>query len=89
MMYPYMTLPDETNIVHSEVRDDGRVLVYMEQPVIGGFNYFSVTLPDYTIQNRKGFTEEQQAELMRFVENNAALILELAAEGGFDHAAGF
>jgi hypothetical protein len=29
MLYPYMTLPDETEIVHSEMHEDGRVLVHI------------------------------------------------------------
>ena len=39
MMYPYMTLPDETQIVHSHIiEDDGRkkVLVHFERPTEGG-----------------------------------------------------
>ena len=30
MMYPFMTLDDGTEIVHSEMSADGRVKVYME-----------------------------------------------------------
>ena len=29
-MYPLMTLNDETEIVHSDMQDDGRVKVYIE-----------------------------------------------------------
>lgn len=32
MMYPFMTLEDETEIVHSDMQDDGRVKVYIEKP---------------------------------------------------------
>ena len=32
MMYPFMTLDDGTEIVHSEMREDGRVKVYLEKP---------------------------------------------------------
>lgn len=31
MMYPFMTLNDETEIVHSDMQDDGRVKVYIEK----------------------------------------------------------
>ena len=31
-MYSFMTLPDETEIVHSEMMPDGKVKVYMETP---------------------------------------------------------
>ena len=32
MMYPYMTLNDDTEITHSEMQSDGRVKVYIETP---------------------------------------------------------
>ena len=32
MMYPFMTLNDETEITHSEMKADGRVKVYIETP---------------------------------------------------------
>ena len=38
MMYPFITLDDDTEIVHSELREDGTVKVYMEKPVEGGFH---------------------------------------------------
>ena len=32
MMYPFMTLDDNAEIVHSEMGKDGRVKVYIEKP---------------------------------------------------------
>lgn len=32
MMYPFMTLNDNTEIVHSEMKPDERVKVYIETP---------------------------------------------------------
>lgn len=32
MMYPFLTLDDQTEIVHSEMMPDGRVKVYVETP---------------------------------------------------------
>ena len=32
MVYPFMTLNDNTEIVHSEMHEDGRVLVHIETP---------------------------------------------------------
>ena len=40
MMYPYMTLPDETEITHSDIINNNgkeQVKVYIETPVEGGF----------------------------------------------------
>ena len=39
MMYPFMTLNDDTKITHSEMKPDGRVKVYIETPDdFGGFH---------------------------------------------------
>ena len=32
MMYPFLTLDDQTEIVHSQLLDDGSVKVYVEKP---------------------------------------------------------
>ena len=39
-MYPYLTLDDETEIVHSEMLPDNSVKVYIEKPdEADGFHY--------------------------------------------------
>lgn len=38
MMHPFITLDDDTEIVHSVMRDDGTVKVYVDKPVEGGFH---------------------------------------------------
>ena len=49
MMYPYLTLNDDTEITHSELRPDGRVKVYIETPdERDGFHYATCYIPDYT-----------------------------------------
>lgn len=48
MMYPYMTLEDGTEIVHSEMKQDGKVKVYIEKAVYDGFHNATCWLPDYT-----------------------------------------
>ena len=32
MMYPFLTLDDNTEIVHSDMQPDGTVKVYLERP---------------------------------------------------------
>ncbi len=45
MMYPFMTLDDNTEIVHSEMQPDHRVKVYIEKPdAEGSFPFCSVLL---------------------------------------------
>lgn len=43
MMYPFMTLEDDTEIVHSEMLENGEVKVYIETPdeKDGGFEHAS------------------------------------------------
>ena len=48
MMYPYMTLNDDTEITHSEMKQDGRVKVYIETPDEQVcFRYATCWLPEY------------------------------------------
>ena len=90
MMYHYMTLRDETNIVHSHLHEDGTVRVYLERPdAKDGFHHATCYLPGYQWENVSGFTEEEMKEFDRFLHANAHLIVEFAKEGGFADAAGF
>lgn len=50
MLYPFMTLNDNTEIVHSEaIEKDGReqVKVCIEKPVFEDFHSATCWLPDY------------------------------------------
>lgn len=90
VMYPFMTLSDGTEIVHSETLDDGRVKVYMEKPdAKDGFHHVTCYLPDYAWEDAYGFSDEELAHLQDVVSSTANLILEFAADGGFEHASGF
>lgn len=82
MMYPYLTMEDGTEIVHSEMRDDGTVKVYMEKPdAEHGFLNAACYLPSFTWENN-GFSDKKISELKAFVQKNAALIIEFSQEGG-------
>ena len=51
MMYPYMTLADGTEVVHSQIIEkDGvqTVLVHFERPTEGGFDSARCELPEYS-----------------------------------------
>lgn len=86
MMYPYMTLNDETEIVHSEMQPDGRVKVYIEKPVYGGFHNATCYLPDYTWENIVGFSDKEMNHYKKLIEANAHLIIEFSQKGGFENA---
>lgn len=92
MRYSFMTLPDETEIVHSEViMDEGkeRVKVCIEQPVTDGFHSATCWLPDYRLEEIQGFSEKEITEYQRLVQKMSHVIIELARDGGFHHAADF
>lgn len=89
MMYPYMTLNDNTEITHSQMLDNGRVKVYIETPVCGGFHNATCYLPDYEWTQINGYSDEQMQFFVKLVKNNAHLIMEFAKDGGFENAANF
>ena len=90
MMYPFMTLDDGTEIVHSEMKEDGRVKVYLERPdAKDGFHHAACWLPDYTWEDISGFSAADMERFHEVVRSTAHLILEFSQEGGFDSAASF
>ena len=90
MMYPFLTLDDQTEIVHSEMREDGTVKVYMEKPDEKDcFHYATCYLPEYRWSDVFGFTENEMSRLRNVIESTAHLILKYSKEGGFENASGF
>lgn len=92
MLYPFMTLNDNTEIVHSEILNiDGkeRVKVCIERPIYGGFQSVECYLPEYEWKNNDGFTEHDINIFQELLESTAHIIIELAREGGFDNASNF
>jgi hypothetical protein len=87
MMYPFMTLNDETEIVHSEMLKDGKVKVYIEKPDEKDcFHHATCYLPDYNWTEVTGFTEEEMKKYKEIVESTAHLIMEFSQHGGFENA---
>lgn len=70
MMYPFMTLDDGTEIVHSEMGSDGTVKVYMERPDEKDcFHHAACYLPDYRWEDVLGFTEGELSRLREVIES--------------------
>lgn len=87
MMYPFMTLNDDTEITHSEMKPDGRVKVYIETPDLkDGFHNATCYLPDYTWEDIVGYSETEMDYFKHLVRDNAHLIMEFSQEGGFENA---
>lgn len=90
MMYPFLTLDDDTEIVHSEMRPDGRVKVYIEKPDEKDcFHHATCYLPDYQWEDVYGFAQSEIERYLEVIESTAHLILRFAQEGGFGSAPNF
>ncbi|MCR5826705.1 MAG: hypothetical protein K6G54_09070 [Oscillospiraceae bacterium] len=89
MMYPFLQIDGDTEIVHSEMLPNGEVKVYVEKPdVKDGFHHASCFLPSYRWENIKGFSAEEMDRYQEVIESTAHLIMEFAQTGGFDNASG-
>ena len=90
MLYPFMTLNDDTEIVHSEMNADGTVKVYMETPdAEQGFKQATCYLPEYRWENIAGYSDEDISRFEEIIRSTANLIMEFSKEGGFENASGF
>jgi len=89
MMYPFLTLDDETEITHSEFLSDERIKVYIEKPDEKDcFHHLTCYLPDYHIEEVTGFTKEEVLKYMKIIRSASHLIFEFSKEGGFENASG-
>ena len=87
MMYPFMQLEDNTEIVHSEWLADEKVKVYIEKPIEGGFKSAICYLPGYEWDAVEGFTKTEIGKYQELLESIAHLIIRFAKGGGFANAA--
>jgi hypothetical protein len=89
MMYPYMTLSDETEIVHSHLKEqDGMkiVEVHFERPKPYGFDSARCKLPNYEWISRDGFSDDEILQFESFLQNSAHTIFKYAELGGISVA---
>ena len=81
MMYPFLTLADETEITYSEMKSDGTVKVYIETPDENdGFHNAICWLPEYRWENINGYSDVEIEEYKKLIENNARLIMEFSTK---------
>ncbi|MDR1736110.1 MAG: hypothetical protein LBR85_04470 [Oscillospiraceae bacterium] len=89
MMYPYITLADDTLITHSHLMDkDGvkTVEVHFERPVDGGFDFARCRLPSYEWIMREGFSDKEIERFETLLHNAAHSFYRYAETGGLDIA---
>jgi hypothetical protein len=90
MIYPFITLDDGAEIVHSEMQDDGRVKVYVEKAdEKDGFHHMTCYLPSYEITEMFGFSDNEKERYMDVIRSAANLIIEFSKDGGFENASSF
>ena len=90
MMYPFMTLNDDTEITHSEMKPDGKVKVYIETPDAKYcFKHATCWLPEYKWENIFQYSEDEIHHFDEIIHSMAHLIMEFSQEGGFDNASNF
>ena len=89
MMYSYMILADETEIVHSQIIPENgkkKILVHFERPTEKGFDSARCELPDYTWVLRDGYSDEEIAMFEQLLHSNAHLLYKYAENGGIQIA---
>ncbi|MCL2055039.1 MAG: hypothetical protein FWG90_11495 [Oscillospiraceae bacterium] len=89
MMYPYITLEDETLITHSHLIEsvNGKsVLVHFERPVEGGFDMARCCLPSYEWVMRDGYSDIEIKNFENIAKSNSHLFFKYAELGGADIA---
>ena len=90
MMYPFMTLNDGTEIVHSDMQKDGTVKVYIEKPDEKYcFRHATCWLPQYRWEDIYQFDDVDIKRFQEIIQSTAHLIMEFSQEGGFENASGF
>ena len=89
MMYPFLQIDGDTEIVHSDMFPNGEVKVYVEKPdAKDGFHHASCFLPTYRWEDVEGFSAKEIDRYQEVIESTAHLIMEFAQTGGFENAAG-
>lgn len=91
MKNTYVEMSDGTLVTYNDIHRDAdgeHIALYFEKPVSDGFAYLETSLPDLDIVGTEGFSSEQIQDLLSFARDNAALIWDMAREGGeaFAHA---
>ena len=91
MMHEFVTYPDGTLVVSSDIRkkEDGEeyLIVCFERPVEGGFDTVIFELPSYNIVKKDGnYTDKEIAMFKSVVERGAAYFFDVAQKGGMQSA---
>lgn len=85
-----MTLPDNTEITHSQYLADNTVKVYIETPDAKDcFHHMTIIIPGYKIQEVFKYTPEEIDKYTNLVKSLSHLIIPFSQQGGFANATDF
>ena len=74
IMYPFLQLDDGTEIVHSQMHEDGSVKIYIEKPdETDGFHNAYCRLPGYQWSDIYGFSETEIEKYQKIIESFMSL----------------
>ena len=79
MMFPFMTLEDGTEIVHSHLLDNGKIKVYIETPVKDGFHSATIYLPGKQWEDVQGYCSSELAVFMDIIQRSRLELLQRAS----------
>lgn len=82
MMYPYITLSDGTEIIHSHILDENKIIVNFERPTETGFDDARCELPSYKWLQVDGYSKQEIDFFEELLEHNVHLIYKYASNGG-------
>lgn len=75
MIYPLLTLYDDTEYTYTDLQSDGTIIVYVETPnAIDGFHSLECVLPSFQIRNVQGYPVKKQKEILDTIKAHAAKI---------------
>lgn len=84
MMYPYMILSDETDVVYSNllIDEDGQeyLEVHFERPMLHGFDSARCRIPEYRWLYNDGYSEEDITSFTDLIKQAEKDLFERAKE---------
>ena len=87
MIYPFMTLKDNTEVAHTEKLSDGTVKVFFEKAdITDGFHSAVCILPECIWEDVDGFSKDEMNYFENYIKSISHLIIEFAEKGGFENA---
>jgi len=89
MMYPHITLADETEISYSHIidrNDRKEIEVHFERPTDEGFDVARCVLPIYKWIKSEGFSDSEMLFFEQLMQHNAHLFYRYAEIGGMNIA---